>query len=203
MKNYIFALFLFISTGFLYSCTKVRCPGYDFNHPVTQWHWFPDLKKSYTFINKDSSEITFIQAKIQYSTPKTISCPYCYCSVSLESYYDCTQFSMSLRSLVGFGISENGTNITDTLGSGFFGVDRLGDCYTVTQKPEVFEQCNCCHPSFQISALDSVQIVGKAFMNTVLFEPLDSNRTKVKKIWIKKGSGVIGFQRQGVIWRKK
>ncbi|MBX7153422.1 MAG: hypothetical protein K1X91_00580 [Bacteriodetes bacterium] len=194
-------ILLLISLTFC-SCQKYYCPGFDKEHPINKWDWFPESSKTYTYINTTQQEIELQQTRYASTPEREVSCNTCACFQDVTSYYSIGTLGIQLRCTLSY--QGGGDDKTTDDGSLYYGVDKLGSPFTAHAQTVTEDEIPPYEfKEFNVIYSDSLRINNKLFFTVTELQILDNTKTTLQKLWIAPNQGLIGFRVHNQDWIKK
>lgn len=199
-NNFKYLLFLMLSLS-TFSCKKISCEAFDFEHKTMDWIFFPELNKVYTFLNADSTIITFNQINLDITEFEERRCHRCACSQNLKSTYKSSPNNIVLENYCSYD-----SEWKEWVGSIEYSVDEIKTTMDFDNNELVeflYTSEGEKQPAFNISNIANYNLLGTSFENLTQIEILDASKTKIEKIWILEGHGIVGLQINGEKWKKE
>ncbi|RTQ45626.1 hypothetical protein EJV47_24360 [Hymenobacter gummosus] len=195
-----------VATGALAGCQRIECEEFQLDHPLMRWHWFADLQPGYTFVNGRGVGVQLTQTQYDRSAYEKRWCHLCACSTDLQTDYTCEALGTLFQSGVGY---ESLAKPSDTNGDVYYGINRLysteRDYSSFRSRDSTLEEnvYQGLPPQFAVRRRTSVTLLTTTVADVLELTVLDTARAGVEKVWVKSGSGLLAFQRRGVVWLKQ
>lgn len=185
-----------------FSCQKYQCAGFDKEHPINKWNWFPENQVSYSFININQDKIELTRTKYEATQSREFSCDICACCQDLTSHYDIANVGIQFRCTLSYCGKEN--NRDNDGGGLYYGIDKIGSPFSPSmQTVHENEVPPYEYVEFETTIKDIIDIAGKEFTNVTELSVKDTTKSKIRKLWIAQNSGLVGFRMSNQNWRKE
>ncbi|MCR5890074.1 hypothetical protein LRS06_20310 [Hymenobacter sp. J193] len=196
-------IWLLLAAWGVAGCRRIECEEFQLDHPLMGWHWFADLQPSYTFVNGQGRSVLLVRTEYEREAAEKRWCHLCLCTADLRTDYTCEMLGLLFQCDIDYAGEAESDAVN---GNVYYGVNRLysaqRDFSSFRSRDSTLDASVGSYSSalFTVHRRPSITLLATTVSDVLELAILDTAQAGAEVVWVKKGQGLIGFQRGGEVW---